>query len=285
MSDDAHRRLAAAHRRTGQGDRRDALRRRRLRPRPAPRAARALDRGARAHPSDRQERRARRPRRRRRARRGRPPDSRRPAPTAPPSRSRATEVVFAGQPVALVVAETEAAAEDGAETVFVDYEPLAAVVDVEAAMEPGAPLARTRRGDGDEGGDLESIHAGVDHGQETTPSRRSSPATCSTASRARTATSPRRSPRATWSSRGRSGRRGCYQAYIEPQVCTAWLEPSGTLVVSTSTQGSFVTQQRARARVRPPARPHPRRSPSRSAARSAASSRSSSRSRRAPRSR
>ena len=33
-----------------------------------------------------------------------------------------------------------------------------------------------------------------------------------------------------------------YQAYIEPQVCTAWLEPSGTLVVSTSTQGSFVTR-------------------------------------------
>ena len=33
-----------------------------------------------------------------------------------------------------------------------------------------------------------------------------------------------------------------YQAYLEPQVCTAWLEPSGTLVVSTSTQGSFVTR-------------------------------------------
>jgi len=53
------------------------------------------------------------------------------------------EVVFAGQPVALVMAETEAAAEDGAELVVVDYEPLDAVVDVEAAMEPGAPLART----------------------------------------------------------------------------------------------------------------------------------------------
>ena len=56
------------------------------------------------------------------------------------------EVVFAGQPVALVVAESEAAAEDGAELVLVEYEPLPAVVDVEAAMEPGSPLARTRRG-------------------------------------------------------------------------------------------------------------------------------------------
>ncbi|HEX2464034.1 MAG TPA: xanthine dehydrogenase family protein molybdopterin-binding subunit, partial [Thermoanaerobaculia bacterium] len=33
-------------------------------------------------------------------------------------------VVFAGQPVALVVAETVAAAEDGAEATEVDYEPL-----------------------------------------------------------------------------------------------------------------------------------------------------------------
>ena len=32
------------------------------------------------------------------------------------------EVIFSGQPVALVVAETEAAAEDGAEAVFVEYE-------------------------------------------------------------------------------------------------------------------------------------------------------------------
>jgi CO/xanthine dehydrogenase Mo-binding subunit len=34
-----------------------------------------------------------------------------------------------------------------------------------------------------------------------------------------------------------------YQAYVEPQVATAWLEPGDTLVVSTSTQGSFVTQR------------------------------------------
>ncbi len=70
-------------------------------------------------------------------------------------------MIFAGQPVAMVVAETEAAAQDGAEAVFVDYEPLEAVVDVEAAMEPGAALAR-RVEEATEGGDLESIHAGAD---------------------------------------------------------------------------------------------------------------------------
>ena len=68
------------------------------------------------------------------------------------------EVVFAGQPVALVVAETEAAAEDCAEAVAVEYESLPAVVELEDAMVPGAPLARLVEED-EGGGDLESIHA------------------------------------------------------------------------------------------------------------------------------
>ena len=33
-----------------------------------------------------------------------------------------------------------------------------------------------------------------------------------------------------------------YQAYIEPQAATAWLEPDGTLAVSVATQGSFVSR-------------------------------------------
>ncbi len=152
------------------------------------------------------------------------------------------EVVFSGQPVALVVAESEAAAEDGAEAVLVDYEPLPAVVDVEAAMEVGAPLARTVEETDDEAGDLESIHAGVDHGQEDDPAeelsgnvldritREQGDVAAAFAASAVTVEGTFRTP---W----------VYQAYLEPQACTAWLEPSGTLVVSTSTQGSFVTQR------------------------------------------
>ena len=152
------------------------------------------------------------------------------------------EVVFAGQPVALVVAETEAAAEDGAELVFVDYEPLDAVVDVEAAMEPGAALARMVEETDDEGGDLESIHAGVDHGQADDPqeqlsgnvldriTRENGDVTSAFAASDAVVEGTFRTP---W----------IHQAYIEPQVCTAWLEPSGVLVVSTSTQGSFVTRK------------------------------------------
>src|SRR5438128_3849151 len=55
------------------------------------------------------------------------------------------EVLWCGHPVAIVLAETEAAAEDGAAAVDVDYEPLEAVIDPVAAMQPGAPLARVRK--------------------------------------------------------------------------------------------------------------------------------------------
>lgn len=45
-----------------------------------------------------------------------------------------------GEPVALVVAVSRYVAEDAAEEVLVDYEPLPAVVDLERALEPGAAL-------------------------------------------------------------------------------------------------------------------------------------------------
>ncbi|MGH3368029.1 MAG: xanthine dehydrogenase family protein molybdopterin-binding subunit [Nocardioidaceae bacterium] len=49
-------------------------------------------------------------------------------------------VRFVGEAVALVVAESKAAAVDAAELVDVDYDPLPAVVDAEAALAPGAEL-------------------------------------------------------------------------------------------------------------------------------------------------
>jgi CO/xanthine dehydrogenase Mo-binding subunit len=57
------------------------------------------------------------------------------------------EVFWCGHPVAVVVGESEAAAEDGAAAVDVDYEPLSVVIDPVEAMQPGSPLARTRSKD------------------------------------------------------------------------------------------------------------------------------------------
>ena len=54
-------------------------------------------------------------------------------------------VRFEGDRVALVVAETPQLARDGAAAVRVDYEPLAAVTDPRAAIEPGAPQVHAGR--------------------------------------------------------------------------------------------------------------------------------------------
>ncbi|MCL8206607.1 MAG: carbon-monoxide dehydrogenase large subunit [Actinomycetia bacterium] len=55
------------------------------------------------------------------------------------------KVLFQYQEVAAVVAESRAVAEDGAQLVEVEYEPLPAVVDPHAALQPGAPVLREDR--------------------------------------------------------------------------------------------------------------------------------------------
>ncbi len=123
--------------------------------------------------------------------------------------------------------------------VFVDYEPLEAVIDVEAAMDPGACLAR-RVEEATEGGDLESIHAGAIGGEhdddEAAVGKRPRPGTRSQGDAAAAIAASdvvvSGTFRTPW----------VYQAYIEPQTATAWLEPGGTLVVSVATQGSFVSR-------------------------------------------
>jgi CO/xanthine dehydrogenase Mo-binding subunit len=63
-------------------------------------------------------------------------------------------VIFCGQPVALVLAESEAAAQDGADLVFIDFEPLPAAVTIEQALAEDAPLVWPRGvpGSSDEAG-------------------------------------------------------------------------------------------------------------------------------------
>jgi aerobic carbon-monoxide dehydrogenase large subunit len=55
-------------------------------------------------------------------------------------------VRFVGEPVAAVVATDRYRAEDALEQIGVDYEPLPAVVDVEAALAPGAPVLHEELG-------------------------------------------------------------------------------------------------------------------------------------------
>ncbi|WP_328979697.1 xanthine dehydrogenase family protein molybdopterin-binding subunit [Streptomyces canus] len=56
------------------------------------------------------------------------------------------EVRYAGDPVAVVVARDRYAAADALEAIEVDYTPLPAVLDLEAALEPEAPLVHSDKG-------------------------------------------------------------------------------------------------------------------------------------------
>jgi aerobic carbon-monoxide dehydrogenase large subunit len=62
-----------------------------------------------------------------------------PAATAPRRALAHERVRYVGEPVALVVAETLQAARDAAEAVWVEYEELPHVVELDAAIAPGAP--------------------------------------------------------------------------------------------------------------------------------------------------
>jgi carbon-monoxide dehydrogenase large subunit len=59
----------------------------------------------------------------------------------------ADEVAYAGEPVAVVIADDRYLADDAAQLVVVDYEPLPAVMDLEKAMAPGSPLVKSDRPD------------------------------------------------------------------------------------------------------------------------------------------
>ena len=74
-----------------------------------------------------------------------------------------------GVPVAAVVAQTRAQAEDAANAVEVEYEPLPSVSNAEDALKPGAPLAREEIDSNicytltKNGGNVEKAFAGADH--------------------------------------------------------------------------------------------------------------------------
>jgi carbon-monoxide dehydrogenase large subunit len=59
----------------------------------------------------------------------------------------AHKVRYVGQPVSVVVADSPYTAEDARELIEVEYEPLPAVLDVEQAMAPGAPVINEEWGD------------------------------------------------------------------------------------------------------------------------------------------
>lgn len=148
------------------------------------------------------------------------------------------EVVFAGQPVALVVAETEAAAEDAVTLVDVDLEPLEPVVDVVAAARPESPLARIGRTTA-AGPAVGAEHRGAGP-EETSEDGAVGNLVATIHERRGDVTAAFARSSAIVEGRFRAG--WVHQAPIEPQAAAAWLEVDGTLAVLASMQGIFFTR-------------------------------------------
>jgi CO/xanthine dehydrogenase Mo-binding subunit len=147
------------------------------------------------------------------------------------------EVVYAGQPLAVVVAESEAIAQDGAELVEVELEPLEAVLDLEAAARSGAPRARLQTTAAGDSADMGDAHAAVAAGSLGDDEQLSENVLGTAklehgdidAALAASDAVVRGTFRTPW----------MYQGYIETQTGTAWLQPDGELVISAATQAPF----------------------------------------------
>ena len=77
------------------------------------------------------------------------------------------EVFFCGQPVVAVVAESEESAQDGADLVFVDYEPLKTVIDMDKAISSDSPLTWPNGRPGADS-DITAAHGSSESGKEVT---------------------------------------------------------------------------------------------------------------------
>ena len=164
----------------------------------------------------------------------------------------ADEVVFVGQPVALVIATTPEAAADAAELVDATLVPLPAVIDPETAMATDSDLVRSDLDDGATVIVDAQAHAAVGGaGDSSIGEEQLSP---NVAERTRYTTGDATGTLAASAARVRRRFRTAWvhQGYLEPQTCTAWEDADGTLVVESSTQGIFgLRKDVARALARP----------------------------------
>ena len=146
--------------------------------------------------------------------------------------------LYHGHPVAAVVAETGAAAEDAVSLVDVEYDPQDPAVDLLAAMQPDAPLAR-----GDkpiEAGAEQQMHATVSGGEDE-PEEALPPNVSSSLHFTRgDVEAALRDSDAVVEQTYRTSM--VHQGYIEPQVTLATIDPLGDLTIYTSTQALFYTR-------------------------------------------
>ena len=158
--------------------------------------------------------------------------------SAGPDRPLAVDRVFySGQPVAAVVAETEAVAEDAARLVQVDYEDAEPITDALAAMQDGAPAVL----DEDESASDEdaSLH-GASAEADAAPDER--PRNVSGVAHIKRGDTDAALRQAEVVIKGTYRMAGAHHSFLEPHIAAARPEPDGGLTVWSPTQGPFVVR-------------------------------------------
>ena len=148
------------------------------------------------------------------------------------------EALWAGQPVAIAVAETDALAEDAASLVEVTYEPLPAVLDFDAAIQRAALPVRDRVA---AGGGAEAAHGTVGSGGEVEHETESANVVNRLHYQRGDVERGFAEAHAVVEQTYRTST--VHQSYLEPQGAAAAVDPLGRLTVWSSTQSLFYTRQ------------------------------------------
>lgn len=151
------------------------------------------------------------------------------------------EVTFYGQPIAVILAETEGAARDGAEALEIEYEPLPVVASIEAALQPSAPPVQTKPG---HGADEEAqMHNAAAPGQSSAAEQKKLPANISGNMNLKRGDVEAGFAEAAAISEFTYYVPGVHQNYLETQAVTVAPDPLGGMTVYTSTQAGFYCRQ------------------------------------------
>lgn len=151
------------------------------------------------------------------------------------------EATYAGQPVAIVLAENQAAAEDGANAVEIDAEPMDVLVDLTAAMAPDAIRVNAAGGvmNEEEAAMHNADAAGAaDVDDEALPPNVSNTVNFTRGDIAAGFAEADKIVEMTFRSNA------VHQGYIEPQTALVAADAFGKLTIYTSTQGAFYCRQR-----------------------------------------
>lgn len=157
-----------------------------------------------------------------------------PAASRPGALLARGETVFAGQPVAVVIARSEAQASDGALQLEIDYDPLESVADPQHALDNSLLIWPKGLGDSD---DMASLHGGSAEAQ--TPHAPSNIQTERSWGRgdvqkgfAEAAVTVEHSYSSAW----------VHQGYLEPHATVAEPDGRGGVTVYTTTQGQYAVR-------------------------------------------